>query len=717
MLYLGAIVLITWLGGLALEGSEQKKWLLSLILVLEFGGIIYVKLDTSMVAPLGLSYFTFQSAGLLIDIYRGKVQAQKNPLKVWMFAGYFLQLAQGPISSWKELGNQLFTGHYLNPVTFVSGFQLMLWGYFKKMVLADRLAATTNVLLEDPTLLPGWLVLGCVILYAVRLYGDFSGGMDVVRGISRMLGIELPQNFRRPFFSLSVAEYWRRWHITLGGWFRSYLLYPLTTSRVGIWLGRKASKLFGKKTGRVLPTALATFLVFLFIGVWHTFSWNAVIYGGYFGLLMAVSILLDPLWKKLNRRWKLKEKRWMTPWRMIRTWILILPAQFFAFTASTSQSAALIKQSFANWSIGDAVLQLTGIMSWLEWGIAGIALLVMLLVDILCERGIDLCERLARASISLAGPPLSESSNGKPVLTGLFEVGEDVEYFTTHTIENCTVNDKPLFYACSLEQVTVPEDAGEVICCDCEEVIVQNVDVSDSSMGMVLAYNDHVTIENCRADRCGVFGIYVAKCESGILRNCVSEETNHGLDIRACRNFALIDCSAVNCDQGLFFSCVEDSLMTGCSVTGTGQGYFMAGGNRNAIYDCTAIDCENGFNLQKEGDVLMANCSIRDCTVCGVRLDWTPTVFSGNYLSGNWVGVMAYGDAAFDLTDNVFENSLCCGLYLKEIAYSRFCGNTFTGDTGDSVQVEGAAGGSLWNGNILDKTIKTTEETDFNIVL
>lgn len=404
--HLSAIVLLTWLGGLALERVNHKRILLALLLGLGFGAMIFVKYDTSVAVPLGLSYFTFQSAGLLIDIYRGKARAQKNPLKVWIFAGYFLQLAQGPISSWKELGEQLLTGHRLAPVSFVSGFQLMLWGYFKKMVLADRLAATTAVLLEDTAALPGWLAAGGVILYTIRLYADFSGGMDVVRGISRMLGIELPENFRRPFFSVSVADYWRRWHITLGGWFRSYLLYPLTTSKAGLKLGRFASKFLGKKTGRVLPTALATLLVFLLIGVWHGFSWNAVIYGGYFGLLMAVSMLLEPIWKKMNRRWKLNEKKWMYPLRMVRTWILILPAQFFAFTESTAQSLALIRQCFANWSFSDAAAQLTGIMAGIEWGIAGIAFLLLILVDILCERGWEPCEKLAKARIWVRWPVL-----------------------------------------------------------------------------------------------------------------------------------------------------------------------------------------------------------------------------------------------------------------------------------------------------------------------
>ena len=153
--------------------------------------------------------------------------------------------------------------------------------------------------------------------------------------------------------------------------------------------------------------------------------------------------------------------------------------------------------------------------------------------------------------------------------------------------------------------------------------------------------------------------------------------------------------------------------MAGCLVTGTGQGYFMAGGSGNAIYNCGAEECENGFNLQKEGSVLMTDCAVLNCTVCGVRLDWTPTVFAGNRLEGNWVGVMAYGEVSFDIAGNHFSDSGSCGLYLKDLERSRFTGNTFAGSRGESVQAEGRMEQSLWAGNILDKPIKTDTESGF----
>ena len=350
--HLSAVALVMWGGGLLLA-RRKSRLLLSALLFLDLGVMAFLKYGPPLtgaawILPVGLSYFTFQSAGYLVDVYRGKAEAQRNPLKAWLFIGYFPQLAQGPISTWKELGSQLLTGHRLEPENIVSGFQLMLWGMFKKMVIADRLAAVTNGLLTGGTL-PGWFIAGGVILYAVRLYLDFSGGMDVVRGISRMAGIELPENFRRPFFAKSVAEYWRRWHITLGAWFRSYLLYPLTTSRAGIALGKASSKLFGKKTGRTVPGVLATLLVFLLIGLWHTANWNALIFGAYFGIVMAASMLLDPVWKTMRTTLNLPKGGWMTVFRLIRTWLLILPAQYFAFTPGPGTGFALFGGTFRNW--------------------------------------------------------------------------------------------------------------------------------------------------------------------------------------------------------------------------------------------------------------------------------------------------------------------------------------------------------------------------------
>ena len=432
LVYVTAVAALTWIGGRLLtrlrEGdgaSPRRKVLLGVLLALEMGAMMTIKYQPAAAAwlnglisgegsgplsvwdlavPLGLSYYTFQSAGFLIDIYRGKASVPKNPVKTWLFIGWFPQLTQGPISSWREVGGALSQGHRFDPDRFVSGFLLMLWGYFKKLVIADRLAKTTQAVLAEDAALPGWLILGCVILYAVRLYAGFSGGIDLVRGVSRMFGIELPENFRRPFFAVSVAEYWRRWHITLGVWFRTYVLYPFTVSGPGLSLGKKAGRVFGEKTGRLVPTALGVFLVFLLIGIWHGASWNAVIYGAYFGAVMAFSTLMGPVWKRMNKRSKALKTKGFDTLRLVRTWAIVLLIQYFAFTDTPGQALGLLRDTFGNWSFAAFAQQVGAVMPALEWLIAGIGLAVLLTVDIICEKKGDLCGKIARGPVALRWP-------------------------------------------------------------------------------------------------------------------------------------------------------------------------------------------------------------------------------------------------------------------------------------------------------------------------
>ena len=315
----------------------------------------------------------------------------------------------------------------------------------------------------------------------------------------------------------------------------------------------------------------------------------------------------------------------------------------------------------------------------------------------------------------LAGPPLSESSKGLPVLTGMFEVGEDIEYFTTHTIENCRVNGKPLYYIVSQETVEAPKDAGMLFCADCGSVYADGLDVSDSSMGIELLYCQKVHLRNCRPDRCGIFGIYVAKSTDVLLEGCTVEGTNHGLDIRACDRATMLCCTAKNCDQGLFFSKVNYGSMIDCTVADTGQGIFTAGGYRNLFCNCRVSGCENGMNIQKDDEARVTGCEITGCTVCGARLDGTPTVFTHNTVRDNWTGVMAYGEVSFIISDNLFDGNRSCGLFLRDIAYSRVTGNRFVNHEKTSVEARGDMGMSLWYENELDLPMQAEEESVFTV--
>lgn len=310
--------------------------------------------------------------------------------------------------------------------------------------------------------------------------------------------------------------------------------------------------------------------------------------------------------------------------------------------------------------------------------------------------------------VCLAGPPISESSQGKPVLTGLFEVGEDTAFFTSHTMEQNLVNGKPLYYLVGVEHMAVPADAGEIIVVDSSGVTISGADVSDCSMGLIVAYCNDVTVEGVRADRCGVFGTYFAYVDGAVMRNTSADQTNHALDFRASRELLLEQCAATDCDQGIFFSYVDNSRMVGCQVTGTGQGYFFAAGNHNTVTRCVASDCENGMNVQKENDMLVMNCAFTGNTVCALRLDVSPAIAVDNRFEGNWVDVMAYGDAEVTLGNNQFQGSGSCALYLRDIPYSRILDNRFINSQGSSIQCHGDMGGTVLEDNSLDKPMEVS---------
>ena len=167
----------------------------------------------TLALPLGISFYTFQAVGYLIDVYRGTVRAQRNPFRFALFVSFFPQLVQGPISRFGDLAESLYGEHRFDGKTVSFGLQRILWGYFKKMVIADRMLVGVNAIIGDTDAYHGAYVLVGMFFYALELYADFTGGIDITIGIAQTLGITLQENFQRPFFSKSLKEYWRRWHI------------------------------------------------------------------------------------------------------------------------------------------------------------------------------------------------------------------------------------------------------------------------------------------------------------------------------------------------------------------------------------------------------------------------------------------------------------------------------------------------------------------------
>lgn len=197
-------------------------------------------------APLGISFYTLSLLGYLFDVYYEIGKPQKNFLKFALFGFYFPVIISGPILRYRDVEQELYAPHKFDYHKFTYGLQRMLWGFFKKLVIAERLAVVVNTIYGDTDTYRGFYIAIAAIGFAFQLYADFSGGMDIVIGLSEALGIPLAENFDRPFFSKSIQEFWRRWHITLGAWLKDYLFYPLLRSKAFTKLQTDCKRSSGK---------------------------------------------------------------------------------------------------------------------------------------------------------------------------------------------------------------------------------------------------------------------------------------------------------------------------------------------------------------------------------------------------------------------------------------------------------------------------------------
>ncbi len=234
--------------------------------------------------PVGISFYTFVTMSYGIDAYRGDIVPERSFLRMALFVSYFPHLVAGPIIRPEQLLPTLHAPWTLSADRLTSGFHLAAVGLVKKVLIADSVAPLVNTILGDPVGQPSLLIMLGAALFAVQIYGDFSGYTDVARGVSRMVGVELPLNFNFPYFSTSIIEFWRRWHISLSSWLRDYLYIPLGGGRVS------------------LPRIYANLLVTMVLGgLWHGASWNFVIWGTYQGVLLCINRYFNE-WKSRSER-------------------------------------------------------------------------------------------------------------------------------------------------------------------------------------------------------------------------------------------------------------------------------------------------------------------------------------------------------------------------------------------------------------------------------
>ncbi len=350
------------------EHNKPKKRILVGVLLINFGILLLLKYyntfaeelnalfslfkyDLSMplvnlILPLGISFYIFQSLSYCIDIYRAKYEPETNFFKFALFVSFFPQIVQGPISRYDQLAPQLTAEHSFDLEQFRRGLLLMGWGFVKKLVIADRAAIVVNTVFPDYTEFNGFQTAIAIGVYTIQIYMDFSGGIDITRGVAQCMGIDLVENFQRPYFATSVGDYWSRWHMSLTGWMRDYVFMPMNMSKTMLNLGKWSRAHISGMIGKQLPSYIVTFTVFFLIGIWHGATPGHLAFAFYNGGVIVAGMMCKPIFDWLSGITHVnKETLGFRIFSIIRTFLIMvigkvmvkavsIPAAFYMLRAS-----------------------------------------------------------------------------------------------------------------------------------------------------------------------------------------------------------------------------------------------------------------------------------------------------------------------------------------------------------------------------------------------
>jgi D-alanyl-lipoteichoic acid acyltransferase DltB (MBOAT superfamily) len=346
-----------------------------------FGGSLSVP-TFDIILPVGISFFTFQALSYTMDIYRGEIYAEHNFLRYALYVSFFPQLVAGPIERSKNLLKQLAVPTKFDYEKAKNGLFLMLWGYFLKLVLADRIAIVVDTVYNSPSDYEGWYCIIATVLFALQIYCDFAGYSTIAVGAAKILGINLMENFDAPYLSLTVAEFWRKWHISLTSWFRDYLYIPLG----------------GNRKGKIRKD-INIMIVFLLSGLWHGAGLHYVVWGGLNGLYQVIGGWLKPIREKLCVVTNVRiDSFGHKIFKALVTFVLVDLAWVF-FRANTLKDAATIISAMLHtqnhWVLFDSSLYGLG-LDQKEFTLMIVSIAILGLVDIAKHYGVCIREAILK---------------------------------------------------------------------------------------------------------------------------------------------------------------------------------------------------------------------------------------------------------------------------------------------------------------------------------
>lgn len=354
--------------------------------------------ENVLIVPIGISYYSMSLIGYLVDVYYRKEDAETNYFKLLLFAIFFPKILEGPISKRKKLGKTLYRGKEFDYNRLCFGLQRMLWGYIKKLVVADRLNIMVTDVFENYYMYGGSELLVAAIFSAFALYCDFSGCMDIVIGVAELFGVEIEENFKRPFFSKTVAEFWRRWHITLGAWFKDYVYMPIAINPYLIKTAGKLGEKFGKKCYKIIILSVPILVVWLLTGIWHGTGMNYVVWGIYWGIIIIISNVFENELRMIVTKFNIDtESMWYEKFQIVRTFVFFVLSRTIVVPRSLYDSVNIIKKIlFINepWHLVNGDLFLTG-LNRANFMVCIIFLLAIYYVEKSQEKGVSIRKRIA----------------------------------------------------------------------------------------------------------------------------------------------------------------------------------------------------------------------------------------------------------------------------------------------------------------------------------
>lgn len=337
------------------------------------------------IVPLGISFYTLQMISYLADVYQGKTEAQRNPAKFALYVMFFPQIVQGPIPRYDRLAGQLYAGHSFCERTVVGGFYRILWGFFLKLMIADRAAVVVDEIFENHHQYVGCYVLVAGVLYSIQLYTDFAACISISKGVANLFGIELADNFNHPYLAVSVKDFWHRWHMSLSEWLKDYVYIPLGGSRKG-----------------KIRTFINLIITFVVSGIWHGAGMRFIVWGLLHAAYQIIGQLTQGIQRKAAKITGLTQAPQARVWiRRAWTFLCVMTAWIIFRAGNLRIGLQMIGSMFRVWNVwiftNDALLALG--LNWKEWVVLIVSILILFVVSVKQEKGIVFSDGIFRQPV------------------------------------------------------------------------------------------------------------------------------------------------------------------------------------------------------------------------------------------------------------------------------------------------------------------------------